>query len=225
MISHKYKCVFLHIPKTAGTSIERYLRKLDSNIPEKTPRQRGFTKFLNEFGEKYFVFTFVRNPYERLKSAWRWGEMMYRKYKDQIPYFYKSHSLDFQEYVRMTTDLEYRSKNSTKWSLYDDYHTLPQVAFIPDLNNNIYFGDKITKNFRTDFIGEYENLNDHFDIVLDFIGSSADETKENVFEHVFKSKKDISGDCEYDASLQNMVCDYYIEDFNKFNYDKNSIIL
>lgn len=32
MISHKYKCVFIHIPKCAGTSIESALGHLDNHV-------------------------------------------------------------------------------------------------------------------------------------------------------------------------------------------------
>ena len=99
MISHKHKCIFLHIPKAAGTSIERFLRGTDPEIPEKTPRQRGFSRFLNDHPD-YYVFSFVRNPYDRFVSAWKWGELHVQKYND-IPYFNKKRSVPFDEYVRL----------------------------------------------------------------------------------------------------------------------------
>lgn len=225
MISHKYKCIFLHIPKTAGTSIERYFRSLDDEITEKIPRQRGFTDILNEFGKDYYVFTFTRNPYERLKSAWRWGEMMYNKHQGKIAYFHKSENVDFRNYVKMVTDIDYRMSNIEKWSLYDQYHTLQQSAFIPDINNFYYFGDKIIENFKTDYIGKYESLKVGLRYVIDILRIKTEETNFCKLERAYKSKIDLAGDCEYDFELKEMVYEFYKEDFNLFNYDKDSIIL
>ena len=60
--------------KVAGTSIERFLREIDLEIPQKVLRKRGFSRFLNDYPD-YFVFSFVRNPYDRFVSAWKWGEL------------------------------------------------------------------------------------------------------------------------------------------------------
>ena len=39
MISHKHKCIFIHIPKAAGTSVEKFLRQVDPEIPSKVLRK------------------------------------------------------------------------------------------------------------------------------------------------------------------------------------------
>ncbi len=78
MISHKYKFIFIHIPKTGGSSIRQSLSAI-------APRQDRAA--LNRFGahitatdmkkrvrpevwDTYFKFAFVRNPYDRLVSLW-----------------------------------------------------------------------------------------------------------------------------------------------------------
>ena len=74
MISTRHRCIFVHIPKTAGTSVEaalgwfteytrgaqdhRSIRKLREAI---TP---------DEFCT-YFKFTFVRNPWDRVVSWYK----------------------------------------------------------------------------------------------------------------------------------------------------------
>jgi len=141
MISHKHKCIFLHIPKAAGTSIERFLRDIDPDIPSKVLRKRGFSRFLNDHLD-YYVFSIVRNPYDRLVSAWKWGEFKLRN-EPLCPYYQKSRSVSFEEYVQLLVDENYRHFNRLCWSEYDEYHTLPQFEFFPHLNGGHYFTDSL----------------------------------------------------------------------------------
>ena len=72
MIINKYKVIFIHIPKNAGTSIETYF--------DKEPHVKGFQIarkhdnieiIKNNFPEKYKTykkFTIIRNPYDRMVS-------------------------------------------------------------------------------------------------------------------------------------------------------------
>jgi chondroitin 4-sulfotransferase 11 len=74
IISHKYRYVFLHIPKTAGTSIEQALglrAGKDGGWTPGTCKIAGRTKHHIEphmIPKGYFVFTFVRNPWDRILS-------------------------------------------------------------------------------------------------------------------------------------------------------------
>lgn len=70
MIDHDTKCIFVHIPKTGGTSIEEAFGYSYSDLMyEKhlTPEE-----YVSEFGQdiwdSYFKFTFVRNPWDRMVS-------------------------------------------------------------------------------------------------------------------------------------------------------------
>ena len=58
MIIEEYKAVFIHIPKTAGTSVKRYF-KLNSKLGK-----HGCIWQYNN----YKKFTIVRNPYDRIVS-------------------------------------------------------------------------------------------------------------------------------------------------------------
>ncbi len=72
MISHEFKCIFIHIPKTAGSSIEVFF--------EEYPRTQHVlaTECLKEYGGKdwnrYYKFAFVRNPWDRVLSWYLWLE-------------------------------------------------------------------------------------------------------------------------------------------------------
>ena len=212
MISHKYKFIFLHIPKVAGTSIERFLREIDLEIPQKVLRKRGFSHFLNDHPD-YFAFSFVRNPYDRLVSAWKWGELKFSK-EGKLPFYKKERPVPFDEYVLLTTDLKYRKDNQNLWSEYDEYHTLPQFEFFPHLNGGNYFTDKIRSDFTCNFIGRFENLHEDFNAVCSNIG-----IKEFKLPHVYNSKT-FKQTFDWSDSLKNKVYLYYKKDFINFNYDK-----
>ena len=212
MISHKHKCIFLHIPKVAGTSIERFLREIDLEIPQKVLRKRGFSHFLNDHAD-YFVFSFVRNPYDRFVSAWKWGELKFSK-EGELPFYKKERSVSFDEYVLLTTDLKYRKDNQNLWSEYDEYHTLPQFEFLPHLNGGNYFADKIRSDFTCNFIGRFENLHEDFNAVCLNIG-----IKEFKLPHVYNSKT-FKQAFDWTSELKEKVYNYYKKDFELFNYDK-----
>jgi len=72
MINCKEKFIFLHIPKTGGTSIERaFLSKKWKTTKTKTRhyniRRLGLTK---EEAEEYNIFTVLRNPFTRIASSY-----------------------------------------------------------------------------------------------------------------------------------------------------------
>ena len=84
MISHKHKCIFIHIPKCGGTSIEDALFKPRNERTIKdlwsgpNKYQTGGLQHLmashiiEEVGgdlfDEYFKFSFVRNPWEKMVS-------------------------------------------------------------------------------------------------------------------------------------------------------------
>ena len=97
MINHKYKCIFIHIPKTGGSSIESTLDGRDwwhwtDNLNDTTWSRDGekrddlvnphtsILKHINveearkayfEEWRAYYKFTIVRNPYDWIFSCYR----------------------------------------------------------------------------------------------------------------------------------------------------------
>ena len=89
IISKQKKFVFIHNPKVAGSSIRNFLSKYDSfdnffwhrgyidgidhavdkpHIPLNDLAKTDYYQYINS--DNYFVFGFVRNPYERVYSAY-----------------------------------------------------------------------------------------------------------------------------------------------------------
>ena len=80
MISHEHQCIFMHIPGTAGTTIEYSFLNKDQwfiNFFEKHCPLSMLKEFPHnldyDFGQ-YFKFSIVRHPYERIRSLWRFNE-------------------------------------------------------------------------------------------------------------------------------------------------------
>jgi len=76
MISHKHKWIFIHVIKTAGSSIEKCLSGVKKHKHEPASKVR------KAVGEKtwnsYFKFSFVRNPFDKIVSQYhfnrhKWG--------------------------------------------------------------------------------------------------------------------------------------------------------
>ena len=163
MISHLKKYIFVHIPKTGGTSIEARLLQEegveinDSNFPlskltldqqrkyrvGKNSRQHWpLGRFPYRYQRRYFCFTFVRNPWDLMVS-----EFLYVSRIEGLQ------SLDRDEVS--SSDFQDRFKRFIRSGKGDRYHLRPQYRFI---------------NRRMDFIGRFENLQKDFEAVSERVG-------------------------------------------------------
>jgi len=121
------RVLFIHIPKTGGTSIENWLSNFGEmqfyqpGIPtfmKCTPQHLTLNDFNVLFGEKFFdvIFAVVRNPYNRLVS-----EYLFRT-ADQLKTFKKR--VDFSDWLM----LHLGEAQLNKYHL--DNHLRPQTNFI-----------------------------------------------------------------------------------------------
>ena len=62
--NHKTKCIFIHIPKTAGSTIKKALGIRGTHYTS-TQIKGDLNPF---FWDNYFKFAFVRNPFDKLVS-------------------------------------------------------------------------------------------------------------------------------------------------------------
>ena len=86
-IFHDHKCVFIHIPKTAGNSITRALSSLPETGTALSPRISKHAKAWEvkallgkEIWNDYFTFSFVRNPWDLMVSSYHWWQQKAAKY-------------------------------------------------------------------------------------------------------------------------------------------------
>ncbi len=87
-ISHRYRCIFIHIPKCAGSSVKKFLYGSHTGGDHATAMELRHL-FPNEY-ETYFKFAVVRNPWDRVVSVYSYllaggnGSFRDQKVKEQL---------------------------------------------------------------------------------------------------------------------------------------------
>lgn len=153
LICKKPPFVFVHIPKTAGTSIN-YCFSGHTRIihPLYHPRTQheSYSEFISRMksakndnhpfinAEEYFFFSFVRNPFSRVVSLYR-----YMKTRHDENGKYPDMPGDFDHFLQ-------HIKDRKPWI--EDLHFIfrPQCDFVTDGEGKL----------AVDFVGKYESLQD-----------------------------------------------------------------
>ena len=156
MTSHDLKCIFIHFPRTAGSSIEKFLMGTDDIYGPKSSVYRNkddvekkivenhhtsASDYVKQNGQEiwqeYFTFSFVRNPWDWFVSNFFWDLLQYerakfenRRIKSRRKFIVNDCGSDFSTYVK-------------KGAERPDWFVFTQVT---DFIGN------------PDFIGRFENL-------------------------------------------------------------------
>lgn len=195
MINHKYKCIFIHIPKNGGTSIESILGNWELT-PENYTKLIG-TKYhsqhhkLNslrkDLREKYFSFAFVRNPWDRVVSLYSYyksggNQRADLSIKNKMPNNFKSFVID-------------------KWNIIPRSHRIEQFNYIK--------ADGKINNI--DFIGKFESIDKDWEYVAKKIG--VDKNLPHI--RASKHKKYLE---YYDDETRQIIENRYANDIKFFKY-------
>ena len=70
-VDHKRKLIFVHIPKNAGTSIEKHCEMDDTGHKN---WKYYYSKYVTEWNE-YTSFAVIRDPIDRFISCYRYARM------------------------------------------------------------------------------------------------------------------------------------------------------
>jgi len=69
MMNHQYRCIFIHIPKTGGKSVQRFF---GTNWQDHKDISRYARELEPHVFTKYYKFAVVRNPWDRLVSDYNY---------------------------------------------------------------------------------------------------------------------------------------------------------
>lgn len=185
------KALFLHIPRTGGSSTKKVLR---DNGFEEWAVHADHKMAKNRLGDmwgKYFKFSIVRNPYSRMVSWFNYLKHMSKLGRDS-----KGRKVldpgDFKNFLL-------NHKRIYKGLDIDDYSFQKQmVEFI---------------GHDMDFIIRFENLQADFDALCDKIEIPRTKLP------VKKRTKAVDYKSHYNDYLKGVVFNIFKDDFKKFNYE------
>lgn len=210
MISHKHKCIFVHIPRCAGSSMEKTILGkywADGNAPGGgvgggiTTQHilASVTKSLyHEHWDEYFKFSFVRNPWSRMVSM---AKCCSDFYKAKIV----NGKLDPDGYIQQYPDREIDVRSISA-------HKSLQPSK-PAIMNAVYLN---TLDEELDFIGRFENLQDDWKHVCDVIGIEDKLAGSNASR---KSVTSTDYTKYYDDEARDKVALRYAKDIEHFGYE------
>lgn len=190
MINHELKCIFIHIPRTAGSSLSTAInkgRRREEGVIE-GPIHFGKNWVVKEYGEdlwdEYFKFSFVRNPWDRLLSQYSWRVA---KQQDDVQ------DRGFNEWVIWRSEQKKKREMLTK-----------QV-------DTITCGSEII----VDFVGQYENLHRDYTTLCEKL--NVVDPAELPHKHNKKSGRKPYSEI-YNDTTREIVQDYYRKDIEMFRY-------
>jgi chondroitin 4-sulfotransferase 11 len=201
MISHDHKCIFTHVPKTAGKSIRRLfgLPEFEHQyVADGRNIEYGFghwplSRFVDEgYFADYFKFAFVRNPFDRIVSAYFYlasggCNEDDEKYCEQ---YLKPYEGNFAAFVE---DLP---------TLISAPHFRPQADWICDQRRRVL----------ANFIGRYENLEVDLCVITNRLAVSFHKLP------VLNASKHEAYRSYYDEATKRRVTRIYGDDLELFAY-------
>lgn len=230
MISHKHKCIFIHIPKCGGISVENmFLNDLGLSWNERRvlvmgknynsklniPRlahlsldQMVDNFYLNDMLiESYFKFTVVRSPFSRVRSFYNYlGYSNFFSFKkfvcDVLP----------KELDSNSTGLAWFFKPQSEYLYYKGKLSIDKILYLESISEEIEF---IINNFGLNSRLEHKNASGTLPIskkIFKFLS--------NLKCHINDIELFHKNNLDFDEEMIQIVKSYYYSDFAHFsNYD------
>lgn len=191
----QHNCLFIHIPKCAGVAVSHGL------FGERTSWHATILDYMLLFPEedfnRFFKFTFVRNPWDRLVSAYVFLQQGGVNDSDRLwSERYLSQFEDFDHFVTAWVN---------KKNIENSLHFKPQVQFL--------CGPRSLRPL-VDFVGYYENLPNDFATIAARLGISARLAKVNMTANKRDDYKSY-----YTDTTTKIVSEAYRDDIAAFGYN------
>lgn len=191
-IYHHLKAIFVHVPKTAGTSIERHLRRSVGEVVGGHTTALAFRNRYPDCFDSYYKFAVVRNPMSRFLSAYRYlrAHPVHPALHNQVIHNHRSMN-EFIETVRGSPAVLDRI-----------VHLLPQHIFVCDQRGVVLVDDL----FR------FENLGSAWPAICERLGlPHRSLAKLNVSQPLLETMDD-------EGRLRALVSEIYARDLELFGW-------
>jgi chondroitin 4-sulfotransferase 11 len=184
LVCHEKKYIFIHIPRTGGTSITKCV------VGEPTRSAHGMSFFKERYRKEYFVFCFVRNPFDRLVSSFHHAKRMSAGKSRIRQFVHENPQMPFSEFV-----LRYL----TPELIAAEGHFRPQAFW--------------TNAASPDFIGRFERFTDDFDKISGRLKLKTELGRKNF------TGREADYRAYYTDQAVEKVAEFYREDLDLFKYD------
>ena len=198
-VNNQIKTIYFENPKVCSTSLKSML-ELSAN-PEWKHVQTTFNTAEPKYKD-YFKFGFVRNPWSRIASGYRYykhspGPCQPEK-GSQIPTQRDWTTWDFSFFIENIYKKRYLNK-----------HWDPQLSYVPI--------DKMT----IDFVGKFENFKEDWEYVKTQIQKYNPKFGGDIVHIMPENQKKKKYDYKemYGEELKQKVKQHYIKDINAFQYE------
>jgi hypothetical protein len=192
----KNKCIFVHIPKCAGVSINRALfGNLGGGHHSAMDYQIIYQRSIFN---NYYKFTFVRNPWDRIFSAYNFLKKGGFNEGDKI---WAEKNLDTYD----TFD-KFVCEWVNKKNIHTKNHFVPQYHYICNASGKI----------MVDYIGRFETINKDYEHILEKIGLKNEIKHEN---KTSNQKKMACYTEYYTENTKKIIADVYEKDINLLGYE------
>jgi len=204
IVSKKHKFIFIHIPKTGGSSIAEpeyrsgqgaLITHLGSEdyVQAGHIRAVGLKDRLQDNWNDYFKFAFVRNPWDRIVSLYHYFLQDPEKQRTALGKEIAKLG-SFREFCRQLDNIDL------------DPHFDPQISYLIDYEGR----------FLVDFIGRFESLEKDLNLIC-----KKTDLPTVKLPHFRKSNHDSYHNC-YDKESVGIIATKYRSDIEAFKYTFNS---
>lgn len=207
MINHQHKFIFVHIPKTGGTAIEKVFDE-SADVKDVRHKHDSLRVLLELDGQmmQYFKFSVVRNPFDLVCS------MYYYMWHSQYSWPIKWRSAMPKDILLMSFE---------DWVQHPEFNAATlRTGELFILKSHENSGDVLQSDWLVNWNGDialdhlcrFESLQSDFDVVCHKIGVSPQSLK-----YIFKSKT-IGYRDYYNRQTKRIVARKYEKDIDSFGY-------
>lgn len=205
VINTEHQFIFVHVPKVAGTSMMRCLSSMPGNnkrwLSRRTKhetlaefdqsiesRRSVIDRVLRRSPEGYYRFGFVRNPWDRMASLYR--------------YLAENRKLKHMVTIESFKDFLKQSQEGVEWI--EKLHSMKQqVDYMTGPNGQM----------KLDFLGHLEYLSEDIAALEAELGIRIDLPALNTSSNTKRDYKDV-----YDDEMVEIVASRFVDDLQHFGY-------